>query len=149
MFHSTPPQKDELVPLLVSVGCLTGDTVSTLEKPAPFPSSSHSIRSQSRSPTSSTASRRRSVPRPQEPPGCFAGAGTTPPGRRQSVQPMELAGSPTSVSTFCMTPTPGTFGSISDELQQYIDQRFDASSSLKGDEALAITHQLKEIHRSR
>lgn len=157
MFHLAPPQKEELVPLLVSVGCLTGDTVSSLQKSAPFPSSSslsslvsspHSIRSQSRSPASSTSIRRRSVPRPQELPCCSASTRTTPPprGGRESIQSAELAGSPTS---FCMTPTPDDCDSISEELQRYIDGRFDASSSLKGDEALAITHQLKEIHRCR
>ena len=117
---------------------------------------SRSSRSQSRSPTSST-SRRRSVPRSLEPPGCSPGTTFTPAGGRQSVQPMDLAGSPTSLGACSVTPAPcittatttTTTGDISNELSQYIGQRFDASSSLNDDEALAITHQLKEIQRMR
>ena len=140
-------QKDELVPLLVSVGCLTGEFVSVQEQsasPSPPPRSS---RSQSRSPVSSVG-RRRSVPRPQEVPGCSPGATSDGVhGRQQSVQPFELAGSPASPCPSSRTPNPPD--NISDELQHFIDERLDASSSLREDEALAITHQLKELKRYR
>ena len=119
--------------------------------PSATPSSrSGSIRSQSRSPTSST-NRRSSVPPSQELPGCSPGTAPAA-GRRQSVQPMDVAGSPTSLGACSVIPAPGTTTTaddISDELQQYIGRRFDASSSLNDDEALAITHQLKEMKKFR
>ena len=67
-----------------------------------------------------------------------------------SVQHTERAGSPAAAAGPCggdlrplaSTPTP-------DELLQFIDERFDASSSLKEDEALAMAHQLKELKRQR
>ena len=144
------PQKEELVPLLVSVGCQTGEFVMTRRKPSLSTSSSQSSfrRSQSRSPTSSTSSSvRRSVSRPRELPGCSSE--TPGQGRRGSVHPVEHAGSPAPEPNACGVSQVSACTPSSDQLQQYIERRFNASSSLNEDEALAITHQLRELQRER
>ena len=83
--------------------------------------------------------------RPRELPGCSPE--TVGQGRRASVQPVELAGSPGAPSP-CVVPRPLACTSTpADALLQFIDERFDASSSLKEDEAIAVAHQLKELHR--
>lgn len=65
-----------------------------------------------------------------------------------SVQHVELAGSPAAPSP-CGVLWPLACTSTADEMQQFIEERLDASSSLKDDEALAITRQLQELHRKR